>query len=162
MGIEIERKFLVRDLSVVANLAGTAMRQGYLSVDPARTVRVRVAGLRAFVTIKGAGSESGASRAEYEYEIPAPDAEELLDRLALRPLIEKTRYRVAAGDLVWEIDVFRGDNDGLVVAEVELPSEATEVALPEWIGTEVTGDQRYYNASLVSRPYRDWDEPPAR
>ena len=162
MGLEIERKFLVRDRSVVANLVGTEMRQGYLSVDPERTVRVRVAGLRGFVTIKGAGSESGASRAEYEYEIPAPDAEELLDRLALRPLIEKTRYRVAAGDLVWEIDVFRGDNDGLVVAEIELPSETTEVALPGWVGEEVTGDPRYYNASLVSRPYRDWDEPPAR
>ena len=112
MGVEIERKFLVRDKSVVANLVGTAMRQGYLSVDPERTVRVRVAGLRAFVTIKGAGSESGASRAEYEYGIPAPDAEELLDRLALRPLIEKTRYRLPAGDLVWEIDVFRGDRGG--------------------------------------------------
>lgn len=161
MGIEIERKFLVRDLSIVANLAGTAMRQGYLSVDPERTVRVRVAGPRAFMTIKGAGSESGASRAEYEYEIPAPDAEELLDRLALRPLIEKTRYRLPAGDLVWEIDVFRGDNDGLIVAEIELPSEATEVAMPDWIGDEVTGDPRYYNASLVSHPYRDWDESPA-
>jgi len=158
VGIEIERKFLVRDRSVVANLAGTSMRQGYLSVDPERTVRVRVSGPRGFVTIKGAASDSGASRAEYEYEIPVPDAEELLDRLTLRPLIEKTRYRVTAGDLVWEIDVFRGDNDGLVVAEVELPSEATAVILPDWIGEEVTGDPRYYNASLVSHPYRDWDK----
>lgn len=156
MGVEIERKFLVRDGSVVANLPGTAMRQGYLSVDPERTVRVRVTGRRAFVTIKGAPSDSGASRAEYEYEIPVPEADELLDRLALRPLIEKTRYRMAAGRLVWEIDVFSGDNEGLVVAEVELPSEATAVALPDWIGEEVTGDPRYYNASLVSRPYRDW------
>lgn len=156
MGIEIERKFLVSDVSVVASMAGTVMRQGYLSVDPERTVRVRVSGRRAFVTIKGAPSESGASRAEYEYEIPVLEAEELLDRLALRPLIEKTRYRVSVGRLVWEIDVFTGENDGLVVAEVELPSEATAVALPDWIGEEVTGDARYYNASLVSRPYRDW------
>jgi len=158
MGIEIERKFLVGDRSVVASLAGTAMRQGYLSVDPERTVRVRVSGVRAFVTIKGVSSDSGASRAEYEYEIPVPEAEELLDRLALRPLIEKTRYRVTAGRLVWEIDVFTGENDGLVVAEVELPSEATAVVLPDWIGEEVTGDARYYNASLVSHPYRDWDK----
>jgi CYTH domain-containing protein len=158
MGTEIERKFLVGDRSVVANLVGTVMRQGYLSVDPFRTVRVRVSGQRAFVTIKGAPSDSGASRAEYEYGIPVSDAEELLDRLALRPLIEKMRYRVTVGTLVWEIDVFAGDNDGLVVAEVELPSEATAVILPEWIGEEVTGDPRYYNASLVTHPYRDWDK----
>jgi adenylate cyclase len=157
MGIEIERKFLVRDLSAVSGLTGTRMRQGYLSVDPERTVRVRLAGPRAYVTIKGAPSDSGASRAEYEYEVPAGDAEELLDRLALRPLIEKTRYRVSAGKLVWEIDVFTGENEGLVVAEVELPSEVTAVVLPDWVGEEVTGDDRYYNASLVSHPYRDWD-----
>jgi CYTH domain-containing protein len=157
MGVEIERKFLVADRSIVANLTGIAIRQGYLSVDPERTVRVRVSGVRAFVTIKGASSRSGASRAEYEYEIPLPEAEELLDELALAPLIEKTRYRVAAGRLIWEIDVFAGENEGLVVAEVELPSEATAVILPDWIGEEVTGDPRYYNASLVSHPYRDWD-----
>jgi len=156
MAVEIERKFLVRDLSVISGLAGTRMRQGYLSVDPERTVRVRLAGPRAYVTMKGAPSDSGASRAEYEYEVPAGDAEELLDRLALRPLIEKTRYRVSAGRLVWEIDVFTGENEGLVMAEVELPSEATAVALPDWVGEEVTGDDRYYNASLVSYPYRDW------
>jgi adenylate cyclase len=156
MGVEIERKFLVGDPSVVANLPGTIMRQGYLSIDPERTVRVRVAGRRAFLTIKGPASESGASRAEYEYEIPVPDAEELLDRLALRPLVEKIRYRLAAGRLVWEIDIFSGENDGLAVAEVELPSEATAVPLPDWIGEEVTGDVRYYNASLVSHPYKEW------
>jgi CYTH domain-containing protein len=159
MGIEIERKFLVKDRSIVASMAGTSMRQGYLSVDPERTVRVRIAGVRAFVTIKGAPSDSGASRSEYEYAIPVPEADELLDRLALRPLIEKTRYRVTVGRLVWEVDVFGGDNDGLVVAEVELPSEATALTLPDWIGDEVTGDPRYYNASLVRHPYRDWDKP---
>jgi adenylate cyclase len=158
MGVEIERKFLVADRSVVASLAGTTMRQGYLSVDPERTIRVRVAGRRAFVTIKGAPSDSGASRAEFEYEIPVPDAEELLDRLALKPLVEKTRYRVPVGRYVWEIDVFSGDNEGLVVAEVELPSEGAAVMLPHWVGEEVTGDPRYYNASLVSHPYRDWDK----
>ena len=158
MGIEIERKFLVGDASVVDGRLGIPMRQGYLSLDPERTVRVRVSGVRAFVTIKGAPSDSGASRAEYEYEIPVPDAEELLDRLALRPLVEKTRYRVTVGRLVWEIDVFAGDNAGLVVAEVELPSEATALILPDWVGEEVTGDPRYYNASLVSLPFRNWDK----
>lgn len=158
MGIEIERKFLVGDTSVVDGRLGIPMRQGYLSLDPERTVRVRVSGVRAFVTMKGAPSGSGASRAEYEYEIPVPDAEELLDRLALRPLVEKTRYRVTVGRLVWEIDVFAGDNAGLVVAEVELPSEATALILPDWVGEEVTGDPRYYNASLVSLPFRNWDK----
>jgi adenylate cyclase len=158
VGIEIERKFLVSDRSVVVGLAGTEMRQGYLSVDPERTLRVRIAGRRAFVTIKGAPSDSGASRAEYEYEIPVGDAAEMLDRLALRPLVEKTRYRLPVGRLTWEIDVFEGDNEGLVVAEIELPTEAMGVVLPDWIGEEVTGDPRYYNASLVGHPYRDWDK----
>jgi adenylate cyclase len=158
MAVEIERKFLVADKSVFATLVGTSMRQGYLSVDPERTVRVRVAGVRAFLTIKGSPSASGASRAEYEYAIPVPEAEELLDYLALRPLIEKTRYRVTVGRLVWEIDVFSGDNEGLVVAEVELPTEATALILPGWVGEEVTGDSRYYNAALVTHPYRDWDK----
>ncbi len=158
MGVEIERKYLVRDLSAVAGLPGIRMRQGYLSVDPERTVRVRVAGTRAFLNVKGRTSASGTSRAEFEYEIPVGEAEELLDGLALRPVIEKTRYRVPSGGLVWEIDVFGGENDGLVVAEVELPSDETAVVLPDWIGEEVTGDARYYNANLVSRPYRIWRE----
>ena len=158
MGVEIERKFLVRDTSVVAGLVGTHMRQGYLSVDPERTVRVRISGTRAFLTVKGVPSDSGATRAEFEYEISARDAQEMLDRLTLGPQIEKTRYRLTAGRLVWEIDVFVGDNEGLVVAEVELPSEGMAVILPNWIGEEVTGDARYYNANLVSHPYREWDK----
>jgi len=137
-------------------LSGVRIRQGYLSVDPERSVRVRVAGPRAFLTVKGIGSESGASRAEFEYEIPLADAEELLDGLALRPQIDKTRYRVVVASLAWEIDVFAGENEGLVVAEVELPSETTAVVAPDWIGREVTGDVRYYNAHLVSDPYRGW------
>jgi adenylate cyclase len=157
LGVEIERKFLVHDLSVVAGLVGTEMRQGYLSVDPERTVRVRLSGTRAFLTVKGIPSGSGASRDEYEYEISARDAQEMLDRIAIRPQVEKTRYRVTAGRLVWEIDVFRGENEGLVVAEVELPSEGTAVILPNWIGEEVTGDPRYYNNNLVAHPYSTWD-----
>ncbi len=160
MGVEIERKYLVRDAAVVAALPGTRMVQGYLSVDPERTVRVRVSGTRACLNVKGSSSASGTSRAEFEYEIPLADAEELLDGLALRPLIQKTRYRIDAGALTWEIDVFAGDNEGLVVAEIELPSESTAVVLPDWVGEEVTGDARYYNASLVSYPYKGWGRLP--
>ncbi len=156
MGIEIERKYLVRDLYVVDGLPGVRIRQGYLSVDPERTVRVRTAGTRTFLTVKGRTSESGASRAEFEYEIPLRDGELMLEGLAIRPLIEKTRYRVTAEGLVWEIDVFAGANEGLVVAEVELSSETTAFELPGWIGEEVTGDTRYYNANLVGYPYQTW------
>jgi len=155
MGREIERKFLVTDLSVVPGLPSTPIRQGYLSTDPERTVRVRRAGGRAFLTIKG--TATGASRPEYEYEIPAGDADELLDTLALRPRVEKVRHQWSApGGLYWEIDVFEGANDGLVVAEVELPSEDYTVALPPWVGAEVTSDPRYTNANLVAHPFRDW------
>jgi CYTH domain-containing protein len=156
MGLEIERKFLVRDMSIVAGVPGVAYRQGYLSTEPERAVRVRRAGRSAFVTIKGLSGPSGASRAEFEYPIPPEDADAMLDKLALRPLIEKTRYRVEAGGRTWEIDVFAGANEGLVVAEVELPSEGAQVTIPAWAGEEVTGDPRYYNASLVAHPYRDW------
>lgn len=159
MGVEIERKFLVRDLAVVDGITGTPIRQGYLSVEPERTVRVRISGSSGFLTVKGIASEDGQNRAEFEYEIPVRDAEEMLDGLAVRPLIEKTRYRVPVEGFMWEVDVFAGANEGLVVAEVELPSEATVVALPEWIGEEVTGDARYYNANLVERSYAAWNKP---
>ena len=158
LGVEIERKYLVRDRSVVDGLAGRRMTQGYLSIDPMRTVRVRTSEAQAFLTVKGITSQSGASRAEFEYEIPVRDGSEMLRELAVRPLIEKTRYRVPADGLVWEIDVFAGENAGLVVAEIELPSEATVVDLPWWIGDEVTGDARYFNVNLVRYPYRAWDE----
>jgi CYTH domain-containing protein len=158
LGVEIERKYLVRDLSVVDGLAGERMTQGYLSIDPRRTVRVRTSGSRAFLTVKGITSESGASRPEFEYEIPGQDGTEMLGGLAVGPLIDKTRYRVPANGLVWEIDVFAGDNAGLVVAEIELPSETTAVDLPWWIGDEVTGDARYLNVNLVGYPYKMWDK----
>lgn len=156
MALEIERKFLVRDLSVLAGVPGIPYRQGYLSTVPERTVRVRRFGDLASMTVKGLTSPDGTSRAEFEYAIPPEDADAMLDRLALRPLIEKIRYRVESGGRVWEIDVFAGANDGLVVAEVELPAEDAKVALPPWAGVEVTGDPRYYNANLVAHPYRDW------
>ncbi|HEX8940947.1 MAG TPA: CYTH domain-containing protein [Candidatus Limnocylindrales bacterium] len=154
MGSEIERKFLVRDRSVLQGVPGTPYRQGYLSTDAARTVRVRRAGERGFVTIKGASD--GPSRAEYEYEIPAGDADEMLERLALRPLVEKRRHRLDAGGLTWEIDVFEADNAGLVLAEIELPSADHVVKMPAWVGEEVTDDPRYANANLVAHPFREW------
>ncbi len=147
---------------MVAGLNGIRIAQGYLSVDPERTVRVRVAGPHGYLTVKGITSDDGASRAEFEYEIPVREAEQILDLIALKPFVEKTRYRVRAGSLVWEIDVFGGANEGLVVAEVELPSTSTEVELPEWVGPEVTGDPRYYNANLVRRPFSRWNEPGPR
>lgn len=153
MGVEIERKFLVRDPSVLEGNEGIPYRQGYLSTDADRTVRIRRAGQHAYVTIKG--RSHGATRAEFEYEIPLDDADALL-ALCLPPIIEKVRHRVPHAGLVWEVDVFGGANDGLVVAEVELPSEDTVVDLPSWVGAEVTGDPRYYNANLITNPYRYW------
>ena len=155
MGTEIERKFLVRDVSAVRDATGVPYRQGYLSTVPERTVRIRVAGEHAFITIKG--TNVGATRAEFEYDIPLVDAQVLL-RMCLPPLIEKTRYRIDHGGLTWEVDVFEGENDGLVVAEVELPAADTPVEIPAWIGDEVTGDPRYYNANLVDRPFSRWEE----
>lgn len=153
---EIERKFLVRsdDWRRAAD-AGTRYRQGYLSTDAARIVRVRVAGERAWVTIKG--SARGIARDEYEYPVPVADADAMLDRLCLHPLIEKVRYHVPFAGHVWEVDVFERDNAGLVVAEVELPAEDTPVELPPWAGAEVSDDPRYSNAALVERPYSTWD-----
>ncbi len=154
MGREIERKFLVRGEPWREGGRGTSLRQGYLSVDPERVVRVRVAGAAGVLTVKGRGS--GAVRPEFEFSIPHADAADMLDTLCLRPLIEKTRYRLPFGGRTWEIDVFEGENAGLVIAEVELASEAEEVDIPSWAGEEVTGQSRYENASLVSRPYRAW------
>jgi adenylate cyclase len=153
---EIERKFLVRSDAWRGGAVGKRYRQGYLSTEPDRTVRVRVAGDAGFLTVKGRAA--GATRAEYEYPIPRQDAEEMLDRLCLRPIVEKTRYRIPWGGLTWEVDDFSGENAGLVVAEVELEDEGQAVDLPPWVGREVTDDPRYANASLVARPYATWEE----
>ena len=157
MGTEIERKVLVRDPSVLVGSTGTRYQQGYLSTDPRRTVRVRRAGDRAYLTIKGLSE--GATRAEFEYEIPPADAERLL-LLREGPLIEKTRHRIDHDGTTWEIDVFDGENAGLVLAEVEVESEDTPVSIPAWSGEEVTADPRYYNVNLVSHPFRAWTVPP--
>jgi CYTH domain-containing protein len=154
MGQEIERKFLVRDESWRRDATGTPFRQGFLSTAPERTVRVRVAGEQGTLTIKS--KNVGARRAEFEYEIPLKDATELLDSLCERPLIEKVRYVVVHDSHRFEVDVFEGDNEGLVVAELELESEDQDFPRPTWLGDEVTDDPRYFNSNLVSHPFKDW------
>ena len=154
MGREIERKFLVADSSWKGGATGTLYRQGYLSDVKERTVRVRIAGDRGFLTVKG--KSRGLTRAEFEYAIPAEDAAAMLDGLCEKPLIEKTRYRVPFGAHTWEVDEFHGANAGLVVAEVELASADEEPALPPWVGREVSRDARYFNANLVKRPFTTW------
>ena len=145
---EIERKFLVETQGDDSwhNAEYSDIRQGYLSVDKHRTVRVRIAGDDARLTIKGI--TEGATRVEYEYPIPVAHAGEMLETLCLRPLIEKRRYRIEYNGLIWEVDEFYGDNSGLIVAEVELESEQQVFAKPPWAGEEVTENPRYYNANL--------------
>ncbi|MBB2488001.1 CYTH domain-containing protein [Mitsuaria sp. WAJ17] len=152
MGVEIERKFLVRGEGWRQG-EGRYLCQAYLSRDPARTVRVRIDGQQAFLTIKGL--TAGATRAEFEYAIPVADAKALL-ALADGPCIEKFRHCLPAGGLIWEIDEFLGANAPLVVAEIELPSEDHPFDRPDWLGEEVTQDTRYFNSALAARPYSSW------
>ena len=155
MGREIERKYLVRTDNWRHEAGpGVPYRQGYLSLDPERSVRVRTAGDKGFITIKG--KSEGAGRDEFEYPIPVEDARQLLEQLCIRPLIEKIRYTVKRDGLKWEIDEFMGENQGLVVAEVELEDERQEIPKPDWLGDEVTGDPRYFNLNLVRNPYSRW------
>ncbi|WP_166141390.1 CYTH domain-containing protein [Methylosinus sp. RM1] len=157
MGVEIERKFLVtRELWRPRN-DGVAFRQGYLSRVEDRVVRVRTAGGAAFLTIKG--RTSNVTRSEFEYPIPVEDAQLMLDRLCERPLIEKTRYEEVFGGHIWTVDVFQGENDGLIVAEIELGSEEENFDRPGWLGREVSGDPRYFNSELSKRPFGYWDAP---
>lgn len=153
MGLEIERKFLVCSDLWRDGPPGVSYRQGYLARDMERTVRVRVAGTMAFLTVKGA--RSGLSRAEFEYPIPMVDAEAML-RMCLPPLIEKVRYRRSHAGFVWEIDEFFGENAGLLVAEIELPAEDTAFEKPVWAGREVSDDPRYFNSRLAEHPYSEW------
>lgn len=153
MPVEIERKYLV----VGDGWRNTVERkidmvQGYLTLDPERTVRVRLNyPSKAYLTIKGPTED--ATRSEFEYEIPRSEANELLD-MCVPPLIEKTRYMVDSGEQTWEVDVFDGANEGLRLAEVELDDESETFEMPDWLGDEVTGDSRLYNAALVQNPYR--------
>lgn len=154
MGSETERKFLVRSSDWKPGTVGVPYRQGYLCREEARTVRVRIAGDQAYLTIKG--QAQGITRLEYEYPLPLADAQALLEQLCLRPLIEKTRYRIEYRGRVWEVDEFAGENQGLVVAEVELESPDQPLERPDWVGEEVTHDPRYLNANLVEHPFSRW------
>ena len=157
MSLEIERKFLVTgDFSRQVTSAQRIV-QGYICPQPGRTVRVRIRGEEGFLTIKGASDEKGLSRYEFEQKIPLADAEELL-KLCEPGAIDKVRNLVPAGKHTWEVDVFHGDNEGLVLAEIELESEDEPFGRPEWIGQEVSGDRRYYNSMLTKHPYRVWKE----
>lgn len=155
MAQEIERKFLVagefKDLATKA----TRITQGYLSSVPERTVRVRIKGDKGFITIKGIGSDSGASRFEWEKEIPVSEVESLL-KICEPGVIDKTRYLVPSGKHTFEVDEFYGDNEGLVVAEVELASEDESFDRLPFLGEEVTGDVKYYNSMLMKNPYKKW------
>ncbi len=156
MGKEIERKFLVKEDEAWRSVSGTVYRQGYLSTVKERTVRVRAIDDKAYLTIKGI--TVGATRREYEYEISVDDANQMLDKLCERPLIEKTRRIIEFEGLIWEVDEFFGDNKGLILAEVELEDEDQKLDRPAWIGEEVTDDPRYFNANLVNLPYTKWED----
>lgn len=155
MGIEIERKFLLKnnDWQSSAN-GGTAFRQGYLCETGPGSVRVRIEGEKANINIKSA--TLNMSRLEYEYSLPLEDAQQLLDHVCIKPMIEKTRFHVHYKGKLWEVDVFKGENEGLVVAEIELQHVDEVIELPTWVGEEVTEDKRYYNVCLVNYPYKDW------
>lgn len=155
MGQEIERKFLVQnDRWRRLGAVGVRYVQGYLANNRRCSVRVRVAGDNAWLNIKGA--DLGVSRTEFDYVVPAGEAREILACLCERPLIEKTRYRVLHAEREWEIDVFEGENQGLVIAEIELSAVDEEFEKPDWVGADVSHDPRYYNVRLVKHPYKDW------
>ena len=154
MAKEIERKFLVLGDGWKRGITGVSYRQGYLSTVKERTVRVRTVGDRGFLTIKGV--TVGVTRSEFEYSIPTADADALLNDLCEKPLIEKTRYKIQHAGLTWEIDEFFGENQGLVVAEVELKDEHQAIDRPTWVGKEVSGDPRYFNSNLIKTPFTQW------
>lgn len=157
MAQEIERKFLVKNATYKTLAAGIHYHQGYIPTVSGTTARIRIAGERGFLTLKT--RTIGISRHEFEYEIPVNDAQEMLRLLCASPTIEKYRYCIDAGNgLKWEVDEFKGENEGLVIAEIELPAEDTAFEKPDWIGEEVTGDHRYYNSSLCLLPYSRWEK----
>ncbi len=155
MAQEIERKFLVKGDFKADSFKATRITQGYLSSVPERTVRVRIKGDKGYITIKGKGNDSGASRYEWEKEIPVDEVKELLN-LCEPGVIDKTRYLVKSGEHTFEVDEFYGENEGLVMAEVELKDENENFVKPAWLGEEVTGDVKYYNSMLMKNPYTKW------
>lgn len=156
--IEIERKFLVKSAAYrEGNHSKSTMVQGFLNTDPERTVRIRIQGEIGYITVKGISNETGTTRFEWEDELNLSDARALL-KICEPGIIEKTRFEVVIGDHTFEIDEFHGDNEGLVIAEIELQSETESFSKPEWLGQEVTGDKRYYNSNLSKQPYKYWKD----
>jgi adenylate cyclase len=156
MAKEIERKFLVDTTRWQAGGRGVTIRQGFIPTQGPTVVRVRIRGDEAYLTVKG--KSEGSVRSEFEYPVPVADAGQMLEELCERPFIDKTRYVESFAGAVWEVDVFHGANDGLVVAEVETDEEGQKIELPPWAMTEVTDDPRYYNANLVKNPYTAWQK----
>ncbi|MEH1883863.1 CYTH domain-containing protein [Nostoc sp.] len=154
MAKEIERKYLVRGDSWRGLAEGSVYRQGYIATQDKTTVRIRIVGEKSYLTIKGPSIKY--SRLEFEYPIPVKDAQEILETLCERPFIEKVRYKIEFGGLIWEIDEFDGVNKGLILAEVELNDENQQIELPNWIGQEVSDDSRYFNSNLVKHPFSQW------
>ncbi|MHC0062395.1 CYTH domain-containing protein [Nostoc sp. UIC 10890] len=154
MAKEIERKYLVRGDSWRGLAEGIVYRQGYITTQDKGTVRIRIVGEKSYLTIKGPNIKY--SRLEFEYPIPLEDAQEMLETLCERPFIEKIRYKIESGGLIWEIDEFDGVNKGLILAEVELSDENQQIELPTWIGEEVSDDFRYFNSNLVKHPFSQW------
>jgi len=156
MAQEIERKFLVKSNDFKEeSFNKTKIVQGFLSTVPERTVRIRIRGDKGYITVKGIGNKSGASRFEWEKEISVEDAENLL-KISEPGVIDKTRFNVKVGEHTFEVDEFYGENEGLTVAEVELSSEDENFVKPKWLGEEVTGQVKYYNSMLMKNPYKDW------
>lgn len=159
MATEIERKFLVRRIPDLTGLDGQPMVQGYLRADRRGSVRLRITGDGAFLTVKGPTRNN--ARLEFEYPVPAEDARSMLDALSVGHSVEKVRYRIDDQGYTWELDVFAGRNEGLVLAEVELDDPGAAPPLPDWIGREVSGDPRFYNAFLARQPFRSWPDRPS-
>ena len=154
MGVECERKFLLSDTSILDGLQGRSIEQGYLAMNERVVVRVRLTDEEAFFTIKQA--TPGVTRLEYDCPVSRAEAREIFDGLAQRPIIQKVRYEIEHHNHTWEVDRFFGENEGLIVAEIELEHEDEPFETPGWIGEEVTQDKRYYNAHLVIKPYKEW------
>ena len=154
MAQEIERKYLIQPVDWSSIAEGIPYQQGYIATQNNTAIRVRIAGDRAFLTLKG--ETLNISRLEFEYEIPIADAQQLLENFCKKPFIEKTRYKIQYANLTWDIDIFEGENDGLAIAEVELDHEDQPIDLPPWIDREVTGDPKYYNSALANNPYQKW------
>lgn len=156
MGQEIERKFLLVNDEWRGLAQGELYRQGYLSTEKENIVRVRTMDDKGFLTVKGL--TVGAKRKEFEYEIPTTDANEMLEHLCKKPILEKIRHRITIGDAVWEVDEFLGENEGLIVAELELAFEEQTFDKPIWIGDEVTGDPKYFSSNLIKQPFPTWQQ----